>query len=135
MQAFKKLAASVTVPIVLLFTKKDVFVEHLKTQPFSNFFPEYMGPMDSSNICANFAMMFRRLDNKPGRRFDIYFLNATDPGNFKEVYREIASNLFQQPRGAAEHQTSPSKYWELDKYITKQLPWPERQRQLNLLSL
>ena len=94
MSVFKELAASVMVPIVLLFTKKDVFEENLKIQPFSDFFPEYTGAMDSASIRNYLASWFRDLDERPWGELYCYFINAVDPDNVKEVFEEIELNIF-----------------------------------------
>ena len=94
MHAFEKIAGSTMAPIILLFTKKDIFVEHLKILPFTDFFPEYIGSLRSSDICAHLALEFRRLGQRPGRRLDIHFLNATDPENFREVFEDMKVNMF-----------------------------------------
>jgi len=93
MSAFENITTSATFPIVLLFTKKDVFVENLKVQPFSDFFPEYTGMMDSTSICAYISTMFQRLDKRSNGKLYIRFVNATDPDDFKEVFKEIETNM------------------------------------------
>ena len=99
MSAFEKLANVVTLPIVLLFTKTDVFRKNLKVYCFSDFFPEYTGHMDSSSIRAYFANEFRRLDRRPNRKLFIWFLNATNPDTFKKVFDRIESQVLQpQPK-------------------------------------
>ena len=95
MRAFEKLASVVTLPIVLLFTKTDVFRKNLRVYCFSDFFPEYTGRMDSISIRAYFASEFRRLDRRPGRRLFITFLNATNPDAFKKVFDQIESHVLQ----------------------------------------
>lgn len=93
MSAFEDIALSVSVPIILLFTKKDVFEENLEVQPFSDFFPDYTGMMDSSSICVYIATMFRRLHARPNGQLYTHFVNAADPHNFKRVFRDIESDM------------------------------------------
>jgi len=93
MSEFEVIAASITVPIILLFTKKDVFVKNLKIHPFSVFFPRYTGMVDSPHICAYIATMFQRLHKRPNGKLYIRFVDATDPDNFKEVFEEIETNM------------------------------------------
>ncbi len=115
MSEFRVIATSVTVPIILLFTKKDVFIENLKVQPFSEFFPEYTGMMDSPSICAYIATMFQRLHVRPNGKLYIRFVNATDPDNFKEVFKEIETNML-KPQ------------YVIPKHVVQQyLPWIELQ--------
>jgi len=119
MSAFENITTSATFPIVLLFTKKDVFVENLKVQPFSDFFPEYTGMMDSTSICAYIATMFQRLDKRSNGRLYIRFVNATDPDDFKEVFKEIETNML-KPQPAL-----PNEQY---------LPWNEPQAPHDALS-
>ena len=51
--------------------------------------------MDSGSIHAYFANELRRLDRRPDRKLFIGFLNATKPGDFKKVFDQIESYVFQ----------------------------------------
>ncbi len=96
LSAFEDIVISVTIPIILLFTKKDVFEENLRVQPFSDFFPEYTGMMDSLSICEYIASMFRSLHKRPNGQLYIRFVNATDPHQFKQVFKEIESYMLER---------------------------------------
>jgi len=114
MSAFEDIAISVTIPIILPFTKTDVFVENLKVQPFSKFFPKYTGMMDSTSICAYIATVFQRIHKRPNGKLYIRFVNATDPDAFKEVFEET-KHILRPQRVSPNHR------------IRQYLPWKEPQ--------
>ena len=88
-KAFEIVTASVTVPIILLFTKTDVLDENIRVIPFSSFFPEYHGPTDIPSICKYFDGTFRRRDRRPNRIIRTAFVNAADPDSFKEFFKMV----------------------------------------------
>ena len=96
MNAFTQTAAAVEVPIVLLFTKIDVFEKNLKTIPFSNFFPEYSDYPDSTSILDFFTETFQDLDNRIHGELHVRVVNAADPDDFKKVFENIASTIFRR---------------------------------------
>lgn len=94
MSAFEGISTFLEAPIILLFTKNDVFEENLKIQPFSDFFPETAGITDSAWLRTYIAASFRSLDKRPSRKLYCYFVTATDPENFREVFEQIELNIF-----------------------------------------
>lgn len=87
MAAFKEVVSSVTVPIVLLFTKRDVLQKNLRVMPFSNYFAKYTGPEDYVRVSAYIATIFQHLhaSSRPNGRLQIRFVNAT--GEFQSSLR------------------------------------------------
>ena len=94
MNAFRKVADAVEVPILLLFTKVDVFEELLSTHKFRDYFPAYRGYMDSSNILAHLALKFHNLCPGSDKRLFIQVVNATDPKAFREVFEKVESKIW-----------------------------------------
>ena len=93
MDAFQKLAAVATPPIILLFTKIDIFEELLSTHIFTDFFPDYIGPMNSFNTRLYLASMFQRRHMRSNKKLFIRVVNAAEPEVFRKVFEEIESRI------------------------------------------
>lgn len=100
MDAFKEVAGAVHVPIILLFTKIDVFEAMLESHCFTDFFPEYSGLMDSSSICQYLAIEFLKLNLRPKVKVYIRVVNATDAVNFKDVFEDVNSQILEPRPGS-----------------------------------
>ena len=93
MDAFKKVSAAVRIPILLLFTKVDIFEKLLSVYKFTDYFPSYSGPMHSSNIRGHLALNFRHLCPGSNERLFIRVVNAADPEAFRKVFEEVESKI------------------------------------------
>ena len=93
MDAFKDVSAATTHPIILLFTKNDIFEELLSTHLFTNYFPHYTGPLNSSDIRLYLGSRFQRLHTRSNTRLFIRVVNAAEPEMFRKVFEEIESRI------------------------------------------
>ena len=96
MDAFKEVSAAARNPIILLFTKIDVFEELLSTYSFTDYLPNCSGPLNSSNFRMYLASRFQglhRLHRRSSKSLFIRVVNAADPKAFKKVFEEIESKI------------------------------------------
>ena len=93
MDAFEKVSTSARLPIILLFTKIDIFKELLSTYKFTDYYPDYSAPMSSSNFCLYLASLFQRLHVRSDKRLFIRVVNAAEPEAFRKVFEEIESQV------------------------------------------
>lgn len=96
MDAFKRVSAAVRVPILLLFTKVDIFEELLSTHQFTDYFPSYRGPMDSFNIRVHLTLKFYELCPGSNERLFIHVVDATVPEAFRKFFEKVVNPIFDQ---------------------------------------
>lgn len=96
MDAFQKVSAAARLPVILLFTKIDIFEELLRKERFTYYFPEYLGPTTSSSICVYLASRFQTLHLGCDGRLFIHVVNAADPKAFRKVFEEIESKILKR---------------------------------------
>ena len=102
MDAFKKVSAAARLPIILLFTKIDVFEDLLSIHSFTDFFPEYSGSMKSSKIYAYLVSRFRQLHLGSNKKLFIRVVDAAEPEAFRKIFGEIESEILNpRPRSTA----------------------------------
>ena len=93
MREFRTITRSTNVPIILLFTKLDILIEHIQAHPISSHFPSYQGGSDYNKACDYFADLFQALDRRNQGELHIYFTNAVDSTSFEEIIRDIYTNV------------------------------------------
>ncbi|KAL8788501.1 MAG: hypothetical protein Q9195_007278 [Heterodermia aff. obscurata] len=99
MEVFRKVSVAARFPILLLFTKIDVLEKLLPTHSFTEYFPGYSGPSNSSSICGYLASRFQQLRSGSDKALFIRVVNAADPEAFRKFFEEIESNILKpKPR-------------------------------------
>ena len=113
MDAFKKVSAAAKLPVILLFTKIDVFEDLLSIHDFTDFFPEYSGTMKSSEIYTYLASRFRQLHLGSNKKLFIRVVDAAEPEAFRKLFEEIESEIF-NPRSRSTANASSDEFLQVD---------------------
>jgi hypothetical protein len=105
---FEHIAANAffkSTPILVVFTKADIFAEKLSRSPFQKYFPEYTGPNNYSQVLEWIQSQFKR-------KFD----TTTDGTHVRHTYNSLVVGFFQ------EQEPQVIKQSKLFADLTEQIP-------------
>ena len=100
--AFQDVVNASDAPIILLFTKYDLFRDCLEVQPFTDYFPDYSNLTDAhdyDSIALYLASHFLKLDQRNYGGTFIRFVNAADPDDFRAIFEEVKSKILNRLSG------------------------------------
>lgn len=79
----------ISTPIVLLFTKMDVFADMIQQLPVHSVYPECPISADSNASSGFFAATFAKLDQRPGGKLQTCVTNVADKAVFEKTLHEL----------------------------------------------
>ena len=88
----------VHVPIVLFFTKKDVFYEKLKKRRLDYCYPDYKGKNDFEEASKFIKSRFLRHTEMPQRIVHVNFICTIDPTQIKHIFKGLSNMLIEPLR-------------------------------------
>lgn len=93
MRQFTRACQQTHAPIVLLFTKKDLFMRNLHDYAVPKHLPNISESTDPDTFFKDtlrfFTAAFQSLDQRPCGRLYIYWINAVDADEVKCIFRDI----------------------------------------------
>lgn len=112
MGQFTRVCQQSHAPIILLFTKKDLFMRNLHDYAIPKHLPNISKSTDPDTFFKDtlrfFTAAFQSLDQRPGGILYIYWINAVDADEVNCIFRDIRDIRFN--RRQARNQPFADRY-------------------------
>jgi len=96
-------------PIVLLFTKKDLFMRNLNDYSIPNHLPDISESTDPNTFSEDTLRFstaaFQSLDHRAGGEIYVYWINAIDTGEVAAIFQDMRENVFERHQACDESST------------------------------
>lgn len=97
MKRFTIVCQKTVAPIILIFTKRDLFVKNLNGYAIPKHLPHISESTDPKTFMADtfqfFGTTFRSLDHRVEGGIYVYWINAIDTGEVASIFQEMRENI------------------------------------------
>ncbi len=112
MKRFAMVCQETHVPIVLIFTKRDLFVKNLDEYAVPTHLPHISESTDPDTFVADtfqfFGTAFRSLDHRNDRKIYVYWINAINTWGIASIFQDLRDDVFE--RRQARNQPSTNQH-------------------------
>lgn len=109
MKKFATVCQETHAPIILVFTKRDLFMKNLDEYAVPKHLPHISESKDPDTFMADtfqfFGTAFRSLDHRVDGRIYVYWINAIDTGEFASIFQDMRENMFERRHAVKESTT------------------------------